>query len=82
MGMQCTFSYSDLTDNAIPHHIEHDTDCDIKTVTITRVDPYSNQHHQFTLSGDSCWFDVGSVSLNQTEAILWLIRNRICFTCA
>lgn len=82
MGMQCQFAFLDLHDNNIPYHVEHDEENDIKTVTITRADIHSGLFHQFTLSGDHCWFDVGSWTPDQSSAVAWLVWHRICFSCA
>lgn len=91
MGMQCTFSYSDLQDS-FPTHTEKDEDSDTYTVTCLREDEISGGYWQFNLSVPQaqdnqadkyfCWFDCGSASDMQIAMIKFLIRNRICFQCA
>lgn len=90
MGMQCTFSYSDLQDS-VPTHTEYDAESDTHTVTVLREDDtYKNTFWQFNLSVPEnkqadkhfCWFDVGQATMEQLAMIRFLIRNRICFTCA
>jgi hypothetical protein len=83
MGMQCTFSYSDLIES-IPCHTEYDAESDTHTVTILREDELSGQYWQFSRpnAGDFCWFDCGSGNDEQMAMLKFLVRNRICFTCA
>lgn len=89
MGMQCSFNYTDLTDN-VPTHTERDAESNTYTVTVTRQDIITLQYWQFNLAipddkqADKhfCWFDVGASTPEQMEMLAFLIRNRIPFTCA
>jgi hypothetical protein len=77
MGMQCTFSASDLeerTETKIVHDLESDTYI-IECVKVGLSFNLINRE-------DTCWFDCGRGNFEQMVKIQWLIHNRIPFTCA
>lgn len=88
MGMQCNFSYSDVTQ--FPTEIIYNKDSDTYSLRIYAVanDLFSALMVNLSVPEDrtaenySCWFDCGSRTEWQMNAIQWLIRNRIPFTCA
>lgn len=81
MGMQCHFNLAELTESGNSHiYWEKQYDAESETWTLFAADAFSRL--DVNLSGESCWFDIGSMSDTQMAAIKFLIRNRICFQCS
>lgn len=76
MGMQCQFQESDLPDDAIIGKMRGTADHE-RIISVNGDLLSANSDN-----GKDFWFDCGSASEGQIEAIKWLIRNRVCFNCA
>lgn len=90
MGMQCTFEPSQLEELFVTKTV-HDIESDTYTLEVYSKKEeweeeellYSfNLHNGESVSDTFCWFDCGSRTKNQMFMIEFLIRNRVCFTCA
>ncbi len=87
MGMQCTFSYHDLTDLGNCDSV-HDKDSDTWSVVVYL--PHNQGQIVFGLvvpedkqaDNHFCYFDCGRLDATRTAMFRFLIENRICFNCS